>query len=247
MGAGSGVYKGNVFSGGVSTPGGVADPRNNLESVYLPAGTSGNFSVSVVAANIAGNGVPGNPDVTDQDFALVVSNAAMVNAPVLSPQSSTVTPFGDGDPVLEPGERFGVSEEIKNTGSAPATGIGGTLSGPASVRLTDPVAAWPNLDPGATAANSDPIGATLRASASCGAPVQLTLAITGSRGRPARPRSPSRPASRARRSSGYNGDGSKPIPENNANGVTSVVNVGASGRRRRHRRPYRQPRPHLRR
>jgi Subtilase family len=71
----SGTFKGNVFSGGVSVAGGTADPRNNLESVYLPGGASGSFTVTVTAANIAGDGVPGNADATDQDFALVVSNA----------------------------------------------------------------------------------------------------------------------------------------------------------------------------
>ena len=71
----SDTFKGNVFSGGVSITGGSADTRNNLESVYLPAGASGDFTVTVTAANIAGNGVPGVGDGTDQDFALVVSNA----------------------------------------------------------------------------------------------------------------------------------------------------------------------------
>lgn len=69
------TYKGNVLSGAFSVPGGVADPRNNVESVFIPAGVSGDFSVRVVAANIAGDGVPGNADPTDQDFALVVYNA----------------------------------------------------------------------------------------------------------------------------------------------------------------------------
>jgi subtilisin family serine protease len=73
----SGTFKGNVFSGGISVTGGTADPRNNLESVSLPAGGSGNVTVTVTAANIAGNGLPGNADPTDQDFALVVSNAAL--------------------------------------------------------------------------------------------------------------------------------------------------------------------------
>jgi hypothetical protein len=48
---------------------------NNLEAVYAPAGASGEFTVRVVAANIAGDGIPGNGDATDQDFALVVYNA----------------------------------------------------------------------------------------------------------------------------------------------------------------------------
>ena len=36
--AGGRQYKGNVFAGAVSRTGGTADPRNNVESVYLPAG-----------------------------------------------------------------------------------------------------------------------------------------------------------------------------------------------------------------
>jgi hypothetical protein len=68
------TFRGNVFSGANSTTGGTADPRNNSESVFLPVGTSGNFTVTVRAANIAGNGVPGNADTTDQDFALVIYN-----------------------------------------------------------------------------------------------------------------------------------------------------------------------------
>jgi hypothetical protein len=68
------TFLGNVFSGANSTTGGAADPRNNAESVFLPAGVSGNFTITVRAANIAGDGVPGNADTTDQDFALVIYN-----------------------------------------------------------------------------------------------------------------------------------------------------------------------------
>ncbi|MGH9802024.1 MAG: S8 family serine peptidase, partial [Blastocatellia bacterium] len=69
------TYKGNVFTGANSSSGGTADSKNNVESVFLPAGTSGNYTVTVKATNIAGDGVPGNADTTDQDFALVVYNA----------------------------------------------------------------------------------------------------------------------------------------------------------------------------
>jgi hypothetical protein len=69
------TYRGNVFSGSNSTSGGTADTRNNAESVFLPAGTSGAITVTVKATNIAGDGVPGNADTTDQDFALIVYNA----------------------------------------------------------------------------------------------------------------------------------------------------------------------------
>jgi hypothetical protein len=85
------VYKGNVFSGATSTEGGVADDRNNIESVFLPAGVSGEFLVSVKGANIAGDGVPGDADTTDQDFALVIYNAnpAPPDSPIIgvSPRS----------------------------------------------------------------------------------------------------------------------------------------------------------------
>lgn len=69
------TYLGNRFSGSVSVEGGTADNLNNIEGVWAPAGASGDFTVRIVAANIAGDGVPGNSDTTDQDFALVIYNA----------------------------------------------------------------------------------------------------------------------------------------------------------------------------
>ncbi|MEW6127374.1 MAG: S8 family serine peptidase [Acidobacteriota bacterium] len=68
------TYYGNHFNGAVSTTGGAADLVNNLESVWLPEGTTGEFEVRVIATNIAGDGVTGNGDGTDQDFALVIYN-----------------------------------------------------------------------------------------------------------------------------------------------------------------------------
>lgn len=68
------TYNGNAFSKGVSINAPVVDSLNNLESVWLPEGTSGEFVIRITGANIAGDGVPGNADTTDQDFALVVYN-----------------------------------------------------------------------------------------------------------------------------------------------------------------------------
>jgi len=90
------LYRGNVFSGGTSISGGTADTRNNSECVFLPAGTTGSFSVTVRGTNIAGDGVPGNADTTDQDFALLIYNgSASVPTPDFSlaatPSSSTIT------------------------------------------------------------------------------------------------------------------------------------------------------------
>ncbi|HVP12833.1 MAG TPA: S8 family serine peptidase [Phycisphaerae bacterium] len=82
---GGNTYLGNVFSStlkNVSTTGGAADARNNVESVFLPAGVSGPFTVTVTAANINSDGVPNLGTATDQDFALVVYNA--VTCPTIS-------------------------------------------------------------------------------------------------------------------------------------------------------------------
>jgi len=68
------AYKGNVFAGGLSTTGGAADSKNNTELVVLPTGFSGSIQVRVNATNIVSDGVPGNSDASDQDFALVMSN-----------------------------------------------------------------------------------------------------------------------------------------------------------------------------
>jgi cysteine-rich repeat protein len=88
-GVSSVLYRGNNFSGEVSQPGGAADPRNNVESVWLPAGTTGTFTVTVRAQNLAGDGVPNVGDGIDQDFALVVYNGA---------------PVVCGDSIVTPGE-----------------------------------------------------------------------------------------------------------------------------------------------
>jgi subtilisin family serine protease len=58
------VYRGNVFSGGLSTTGGSADRLNNVECVYLPSAQVGNYSVTV-----QGHNVPQGP----QNFALLVT------------------------------------------------------------------------------------------------------------------------------------------------------------------------------
>ena len=68
------TYLGNQFIGAFSSPGGSADTKNNYEAVFLPAGTSGDVTITVTAANIAGDGVPNSGDATDQDFAIVCSN-----------------------------------------------------------------------------------------------------------------------------------------------------------------------------
>ncbi len=70
---GGNTYLGNNFgSDGYSVTGGSADFMNNTEGVFAPPSSSGSYTITVTAANITGDGVPGNGDDTDQDFALVV-------------------------------------------------------------------------------------------------------------------------------------------------------------------------------
>lgn len=63
----SGTFLGNVFSGGVSTPGGTVDRRNTLEQVLIASPAAGIYTVTVKAWNI--------PQGT-QPFALVVTGNA---------------------------------------------------------------------------------------------------------------------------------------------------------------------------
>jgi len=83
---GGNTYFGNVFRGAYSITGGSADPVNNVESVFLPVGTTGDFVVSITAANINSDGVPNNDQSLDQDFALVIYNsqAAAITPPRIS-------------------------------------------------------------------------------------------------------------------------------------------------------------------
>ena len=69
------LYLGNVFAGPNSVTGGILDQVNNMESVFLPAGQTGAWSVVVQAQNIAGAAVPNvKQSLVNQDFTLVVYN-----------------------------------------------------------------------------------------------------------------------------------------------------------------------------
>ena len=76
------VWRGNVFSGGVSATGGTADRRNTLEQVLLAAPAAGTYTVTARSFN-----VPNGP----QPFALVVTGDAVEGAPPPPP----VTVFAD--------------------------------------------------------------------------------------------------------------------------------------------------------
>jgi hypothetical protein len=69
---GSQTYYGNQFGAdGLSIAGGTADFMNNTEGIFLSNLAPGTYTLTVTAANLASDGVPGNRFSADQDFALV--------------------------------------------------------------------------------------------------------------------------------------------------------------------------------
>jgi subtilisin family serine protease/Mg-chelatase subunit ChlD len=76
------LFRGNVFAGGFSATGGVADDLNNSEVVAIqnPAGV---YEITVVASNLTASA---RPDIASpwQDFALVIDNAEVPAADPVS-------------------------------------------------------------------------------------------------------------------------------------------------------------------
>jgi len=110
---GASTYHGNRFTAGWSATGGAPDTLNNLENVFVQH-PGDSLDITVAATAINGDGVPYNGDGTDQDFALVCSNCALVpdftfsaaptNLAVCAPASAVYTVatgsiLGFSDPV----------------------------------------------------------------------------------------------------------------------------------------------------
>lgn len=80
-GPGGVTYRGNVFGGGWSQTGGIADTVNNVENVYVQSAAAGTWTAQVSGAN-----VPNGP----QPFAIVVRGAAAPTPPA-APAGLTAT------------------------------------------------------------------------------------------------------------------------------------------------------------
>lgn len=180
------TYLGNIFSGANSSLGGFSDERNNVENVFLPAGSTGSFTIRVVAHNIAGNGVPEHSGATDQDFALVVYNGKVEPAPILSFQSSNWQE--DPDPAasnnngrIEPGESAYLSVRIKNSPTAiEALTISGTLGllpTQANLLSTDP-GIYSNLQAGTTGDLIPPFKVYIQPGLSCATALESVLHLS---------------------------------------------------------------------
>ncbi len=86
---GGAIYAGNAFAGGVSVPGGAADPQNTVEQVLLAAPARGAYTVSVSATTING--------VLAQGYAVAVSGAIVSGAYSLPAGFGDVDVDGDRD------------------------------------------------------------------------------------------------------------------------------------------------------
>jgi subtilisin-like proprotein convertase family protein len=231
--AGGRTYKGNVFADTFSRTGGSADPRNNVESVYLPAGTASRIAVTVRGTAVVGDGLPGQGDTTDQDFALVVSNAnEQAAGPVLSgepPAVSDAGPGGDEDGALEPGEAFGLDQEIRNAGDGSATGVSGTMSAAAPVSFSQPASPYPDTAAGGVSANDDRFAGAVEAGATCGADLSATLSVATDQGTHDIPvvlptGFPGSPSPQSRTHSPV-----LSIPDDSAAGASSSLNIATPG------------------
>jgi len=123
------TYRGNVFTGGNSTTGGTADVRNNVESVFLPAGTTGPVTITVAGTNINSDGVPNYGTTIDQDFALVAYNFNEVTAASIVSSGSTLVAEGNSptNNAIDPEELVTVAFGLKNVGNLNTTNVTATL------------------------------------------------------------------------------------------------------------------------
>jgi uncharacterized repeat protein (TIGR01451 family) len=173
-------YRGNVFNGASSTTGGNGDPRNNVENVFLPAGTTGTFDLLVYATNLAGDGVPGNATPLDQDFALVISNADVTPIPALvSAGVTTSDASGNTNGFVDPGETVSVQVGATNVGAGPATGLTSSLTAVGSgATIVSGTSAYADIATGATGTNSTPYQVQVAQGQACGTVVTLHQALT---------------------------------------------------------------------
>ena len=172
---GGSTYLGNMFSGAYSTIGGTADAKNNVESVFLPTNTTGSFTVTITAANLNSDGITNGGSVLEQDFALVIYNAAQAVVPVIAMSSTLVT---EGcyptNGVIDPGETVTVNFALKNVGTANTTNLVATLLAANGVTSPSAPQTYGALAAGG-AAVSRPF--TFTASGSCGGTIAATFQL----------------------------------------------------------------------
>lgn len=170
------TYRANNFKGEVSQPGGEFSIKDNVESVWLPAGTTGNFLVRIRATNIAGDGVPGNADASDQDFALVVYNGERKAVPVATFNRATVE--GGNDAFADPGETVALKVNVKDISTVAFNNASATLSTTtAGVSVTTATVPMNNIAPGMDGDNAQPFVFALAPTIACGTVIDFVFEL----------------------------------------------------------------------
>jgi hypothetical protein len=172
------TYLGNVFNGSSSVPDGSPDTRNNVESVFIPAGVTGKIAIKVKATNIAGDGVPNNADALDQDFALIASNTSASTLSVVQTNSVNITAENavpaNGAP--DPGETVTVSLALQEVGTANSGAVTATLQNSGGIIPVTTVQNYGVMNIGGPAV-ALPFTFKVPSGSPCGGQISLTFVI----------------------------------------------------------------------
>jgi hypothetical protein len=137
--------------------------------------------VRVRAAGIGGDGVPGNADTTDQDFALVVYNAETKDVPVAT--LSSVGIVGGSDDTADPGESVSMSLDIKDASPVGLIGGHGTLSTSTNgISITSASSDFPNIPSDGTGTNLTAFTFTVDQAVPCATRIEFVLDVSSANG-----------------------------------------------------------------
>ena len=173
-------YRGNVYSGGQSAPGGSADARNVEECVRRNVPEIGNWVIRVTGTNV--------PQGTNQPYALVVSGGlGPTTSPVLHITGQRIydpPPNGNFNGRCDAGETVQLIDTLKNLSNVGVTSCVGVLreSSP-YITLIDSVGNFGNIPVGGTGNNGgSPFRFSISSSTPAGTFVDMMLHLTGSGG-----------------------------------------------------------------
>jgi subtilisin-like proprotein convertase family protein len=100
------------------------------------------------------------------------------SVPVMHHVSNTVS-GGNGNSVADFNEIFDLDVQVRNDGTADATGVSGTLSTTTpGVTVLDGTKSYPNINTGAAATNANPFSVKVGFGFPCGTEISFTLTIT---------------------------------------------------------------------
>ncbi|MEY4918320.1 MAG: hypothetical protein RL616_2233, partial [Verrucomicrobiota bacterium] len=174
---GGNTYKGNVFTGSASVTGGTNDVKNNVECVFISAGVSGPFTVTVTAANINSDGVPNEAPSLDQDYALVIYNATPVAGPAIQGTGYSLVSENCGTPnsAVDPSEIVTLNFSLQNLGTVNTTNLIATLLATNGVTSPSGAQSYGALN---TNGNIVTLPFTFTASGVCGGTVSPVFTLT---------------------------------------------------------------------